>query len=180
MRIVRYSYPNTRSFIPAASTFRQSPWSGLEGEIDRLFESALGSFVGSSATDRFPVDVLEDKDNAYVRAELPGVNRADLGVEVVDGYLNINATRKTKSGENEETFSLNRSVALPGKRERRQGVRRLRERRADRDAAQERRGETEEDRSHRQLSRRRFTHPSSYSETENTFTLIRRNQRCPS
>ena len=113
MRIVRYSYPNTRSFVPAASTFRQSPWSGLEGEIDRLFETALGSFVGASATDRFAVDVLEDKDNAYIRAELPGVNRADLGVEVVDGYLNINATRKAKSGENEETFSLNRSVALP-------------------------------------------------------------------
>jgi HSP20 family protein len=113
MRIVRYSYPSSRSFVPAASNFRQSPWSGLEGEIDRLFESALGSFVGSSAPDRFPVDVLEDKDNAYVRAELPGVNRADLGVEVVDGYLNISATRKTKDGENEETFSLNRSVALP-------------------------------------------------------------------
>jgi HSP20 family protein len=113
MRIVRYSYPSSRSFVPAASNFRQSPWSGLEGEIDRLFESALGSFVGASAPDRFPVDLLEDKDNAYVRAELPGVNRADLGVEVVDGYLNISASQKTKDGESEETFSLNRSVALP-------------------------------------------------------------------
>jgi len=113
MRIVRYSYPSSRSFVPAASNFRQSPWSGLEGEIDRLFESALGSFVGSSSPDRFPVDLLEDKDNAYVRAELPGVNRADFGVEVVDGYLNISASRKTKDGESEKTFSLNRSVALP-------------------------------------------------------------------
>lgn len=109
MRIVRYSYPTNR-FV---SSFRQSPWAGLEGEIDRLFESALGHVVGAPAANRFPVDVLEDKDNAYVRAELPGVNRADLGVEVVDGYLNISATRKTKNGESEETFSLNRSVALP-------------------------------------------------------------------
>lgn len=113
MRIVRYSYPSNRSFSPAAGSFRQSPWTGLEGEIDRLFESALGNVVGSPAPDRFPVDILEDKDNAYVRAELPGVNRADLGVEVVDGYLNISATRKTKNGENEETLSLSRSVALP-------------------------------------------------------------------
>jgi HSP20 family protein len=109
MRIVRYSYPNNR-FV---SSFRQSPWAGLESEIDRLFESTLGNVVGAPSSGRFPVDVLEDKDNAYVRAELPGINRADLGVEVVDGYLNINATRKNKSGESEETFSLNRSVALP-------------------------------------------------------------------
>lgn len=109
MRIVRYSYPNNR-FV---SSFRQSPWAGLEGEIERLFESTLGHVVGAPASGRFPVDVLEDKENAYVRAELPGIDRADLGVEVVDGYLNINATRKTKNGESEETFALNRSVVLP-------------------------------------------------------------------
>ncbi len=109
MRIVRYSYPNNR-FV---SSFRQSPWAGLEGEIDRLFDSALGHVVGAPSSGRFPVDVLEDKDNAYVRAELPGVNRSEIGVEVVDGYLNISATRKTKSGEGEESLSLNRSVALP-------------------------------------------------------------------
>jgi HSP20 family protein len=113
MRIVRYTYPSTRNFVPAVASFRQSPWSGLESEIDRLFESALGHVVGASATDRFPVDIFEDKDNAYVRAELPGVTRADIGVEVVDGYLAINATRKIKTNDNEETFSLNRSVALP-------------------------------------------------------------------
>lgn len=112
MRIVRYNHPSS-SFVSAANRFRQSPWSGLEGEIDRLFEAALGNVVGTSAADRFPVDILEDKDNAYVRAELPGINRADLGVEVVDGCLNISATRKNKEGENEETFSLSRSVALP-------------------------------------------------------------------
>ncbi len=113
MRIIRYSYPSARSFVPAASAFRQSPWAGLEGEIDRLFESALGNGVGASASGRFPVDVYEDKENAYVRAELPGVNRAALGVEVVDGYLNIRATRKVQDGEEADTLSLNRSVVLP-------------------------------------------------------------------
>ena len=32
---------------------------------------------------------------AAALAELPGVNRADINVEVVDGYLTINAARKT-------------------------------------------------------------------------------------
>ena len=108
MRIVRYNYPSYRSVVPA-----RSPWSGLEGEIDRLFESALGDFAGPSAVGRFPVDLYEDKENTYVRAELPGIDRADLGVELVDGSLNIRATRKTREGDREESFTLNRSVSVP-------------------------------------------------------------------
>ncbi|HTJ80001.1 MAG TPA: Hsp20/alpha crystallin family protein [Rariglobus sp.] len=108
MRIVRYNYPSYRSVVPS-----RSPWSGLEGEIDRLFNSALGDFAGSFAPDRFPVDLYEDQENTYVRAELPGIDRADLGVELVDGTLNIRATRKTSVGEKEESFTLNRSVRVP-------------------------------------------------------------------
>jgi HSP20 family protein len=109
MRILRYNYPLTRG----VSSFQQGPWSGLENEIDRLFDSALGNVVGSSSSGRFPVDVYEDKDNAFVRAELPGVDRAAIGVEVADGYLNLSATRKNADGESEESLALSRSIVLP-------------------------------------------------------------------
>ena len=90
MRIVRYSYPSYRT--PAAlGRFPQSPWSGLETEIDRLFETALSSFTDSTAASHFPVDLYEDKDNTYVRAELPGVNRDEINVEMVEDYLTISA-----------------------------------------------------------------------------------------
>lgn len=114
MRLVRYTYPNTRSLVPAYGSAFRNPWSGLESEIDRLFESALGEFTGAPSADRFPVDLYEDKDNAYVRAELPGVNRADINVEMVEEYLTISAGRKTKDGVSEESFSFNRSVTIPG------------------------------------------------------------------
>ena len=87
----------------------RSPGAGLESEVDRLFESALGDFAAPAFAPRFPVDLYEDKDNTYVRAELPGVNRDDINVEMVEGYLNISASRKDK----DETFSLNRSIAIP-------------------------------------------------------------------
>ena len=113
MRLVRYTYPNTRSLSPAYGVYR-NPWSGLEGEIDRLFENALGGFVGAAAgQDRFPVDLYEDKENTYVRAELPGVDRADINVEMVEDYLTITAARKNKEGDNEEAFSFSRSVTIP-------------------------------------------------------------------
>ena len=103
MRLVRYTYPTYRTF----DGFR-SPWSGLETEIDRLFESAVSGFEGNGAAGRFPVDLHEDKDNTYVRAELPGVNRDDINVEMVDGTLTITAARK----EGEESFAFSRSVAI--------------------------------------------------------------------
>lgn len=113
MRIVRYSYPNYRS--PAAlGRLSQSPWSGLENEIDRLFESAFTGLTEGSAT-HFPVDLYEDKDNTYVRAELPGVTRNEINVEMVEDYLTISAARKTPAadGQAEQSFSYSRSVNIP-------------------------------------------------------------------
>jgi HSP20 family protein len=108
MRLVRYTYPSYRNLAPVTG----SPWSGLETEIDRLFENALQDFGGASAPDRFPVDIYEDAHNTYVRAELPGVRREDVNVEMANGYLTIAATRKTGEGENENTLSLSRSVSV--------------------------------------------------------------------
>ena len=100
-RLTRYSYP--------AALFRaRNPWSGLESEIDRLFETALTDLAPAAAP-RFPVDLYEDKDNLYVRAELPGIAREQVNLELVEGYLTLNATRKDEANE----FTFNRSIALP-------------------------------------------------------------------
>jgi HSP20 family protein len=108
MRLVQYTYPSFRT--PA---FRgRSPWFGLESEIDRLFETAFTDF-GATPANRFPVDLYEDENNTYVRAELPGINRDDINVEMTDGYLTIAASRKSGgNGEDEESFSFSRAVSI--------------------------------------------------------------------
>jgi HSP20 family protein len=106
-RIIRYTYPRSASQFPLLAN--RSPWTSLESEVDRLFGSALADFAAPAFAPRFPVDLYEDKDNTYVRAELPGVNRDAINIEMVDGYLNISASGK----QGEESFSLNRSVAIP-------------------------------------------------------------------
>jgi HSP20 family protein len=126
MRLVRYSYPSYRA-VPSFG-FQRSPWAGLEHEIDRLFTTALTD--GATAARQFPVDLYEDKANTYVRAELPGVNRDDINVEMADGALTITATRKTPApstssgqapaataeqatnAQAEESFSFSRSVTI--------------------------------------------------------------------
>lgn len=113
MRIVRYAYPTYRSLAPASAGLSRSPWTGLESEIDRLFESALTGFTDTLSPNQFPVDLYEDKDNTYVRAQLPGLTRDDINVEVVEDYLTISGNRKTKEGEEEQSFSFSRSVSIP-------------------------------------------------------------------
>ena len=106
-RIIRYQQPSGATLFPALA--RRTLWSGFESEIDRMFETALADYAAPTAAPRFPVDLFEDKDNLYVRAELPGVSREAINVEMVEDYLNLNASRK--SGE--ESFSLARSITIP-------------------------------------------------------------------
>jgi HSP20 family protein len=82
--------------------------------MDRLFESALRDFGGTASPEQFPVDIFEDADNTYVRAELPGLKREDINVEMAEGYLTISATQKSeaKDKEAEESFSFCRSVSI--------------------------------------------------------------------
>lgn len=94
MRLVRY-YPNTR----------------FESEIGRLFDSAFTGFAGLGNR-AFPVEFDEDNDNSYIRAELPGVKREDIKVEIEDGTLSLTATRR-QPGDGEQGLTLSRSFTLP-------------------------------------------------------------------
>lgn len=123
MNIVRYTYPSYRRLASGPGRFSRSPWSGLETEIDRLFAAALPAFSGSASDTSFPVDLYEDQNHAYVRAELPGVNRNDIQVEMTDGSLTLTATRKTPAthstgsgqaeGQPEQSSSFSRTLTIP-------------------------------------------------------------------
>ena len=100
-RLIRYAQPF------ATSAYR-SPWTGLDQEIDSLITSALANY-GPDAVRSIPVSLHEDKDNLQVTAELPGVVRDDINVELTDDVLSLSATRK----QGEQTFTFERSFTLP-------------------------------------------------------------------
>ena len=108
MRLIRYTSPYARAQYPV---YGRSPWAGLEAQMDRLFEAALGETAASP--DRFPLDLHEDANATYVRAELPGVSRDAIGVELADGTLHISAKRLLKTNEGEQTVELRRAVTVP-------------------------------------------------------------------
>jgi HSP20 family protein len=115
MTIVRYNYPRTTLTPLARGT---NPWSSFERELDRLFTSAVSDFAvfsNGGDLDHFPVDLFEDADNHFVRAELPGVDRSEINVEMVEGYLTISGKRVVPGADSEaaEALEFTRSLAIP-------------------------------------------------------------------
>lgn len=78
-------------------------WSGfgrlndLRDEIDRLFEAPLAELArGSQLLSGWTpaLDVYEDKDNLYVRAELPGMKKEEIDLSLHEGSLSLSGERK--------------------------------------------------------------------------------------
>ena len=110
MHLIKYSNRNAFQAPRFGGRFGAQD---IENEIDWLFGTALRGLAPSAVGGQFPVDLYEDKDNTYVRAELPGVNRDAISVEMIEGSLSIQASRKEKSAEGEGTVSFNRLVSIP-------------------------------------------------------------------
>src|SRR5215469_6993666 len=96
----------------------------LHDEIDRFFGSPLSELAHTSRllSGWTPaLDLYEDKDNFYAKAELPGMKKEEIELSLHDGSLSISGERKqeTKVEEAEvyrtERFfgRFQRTVTLP-------------------------------------------------------------------
>src|SRR5262249_24312046 len=92
--------------------------------IDRLFEVPLAEFArGARLLSVWtpPMDVHENKDNVYVKVELPGMKKEEIEVSLHDGNLSISGERKSEtkhkdaeSYRSERFFGrFQRTVVLP-------------------------------------------------------------------
>ena len=95
----------------------------LRQEVDRLFD------VFSTGTEPFfsrvypALNVTEDADNLYVRAELPGVKAESLELSVVEGRLLVRGERKTEVEDKSASYHrrereagfFRRTIALPAR-----------------------------------------------------------------
>ncbi|MBW2271393.1 MAG: Hsp20/alpha crystallin family protein [Deltaproteobacteria bacterium] len=95
--------------VPAASS---SPFPALRTEMDRLFEEAFRRFpAGDVAGFLKPsVDISESKKAYTVRAELPGIERDNVSIDVADHRLVIRAEkRQEKEADDEGWHCVERS-----------------------------------------------------------------------
>ncbi len=71
----------------------------LHDELDRLFEGPLAELARTSQlmSGWTPaLDLYEDKDNLFVKAELPGMKREEIEVSLHEGTLSISGERKSE------------------------------------------------------------------------------------
>ena len=96
--------------VPVARRGR-SPWSDmsrLQREMESLF-GTVGGFTGSQDLWAPPVDVEETPDHLVFRAELPGMSREDIDIELEDGVLTIQGEKKEEErDENAQGLLLER------------------------------------------------------------------------
>jgi len=74
--------------------------STLQDEIERLFETPFPELAATSQTLNGwtpRLDVFEDKENLYVKAELPGMKREDIELSLHDGTLSLSGERKSET-----------------------------------------------------------------------------------
>jgi HSP20 family protein len=116
MSLIRYQSPELNPW----SAFDRLP--SLRDELNRLFDFALptrdsGLFSGWTPA----LDVFDEKDNFVVKAELPGMKKEDIDINVHNGVLTISGERKHDTEKKEgQTFRseryfgrFQRSLTLP-------------------------------------------------------------------
>ncbi len=97
-------------------------WAQMRRQLDRLFEDATAPYQRLQAG-VFPlINLTEDKNNYYVRAELPGVKAKELDIQATVNSLAITGERKIASEEQSaryhrrerEAGKFSRMIGLPG------------------------------------------------------------------
>jgi HSP20 family protein len=96
----------------------------LQTEMNRVFDAFFGNRPGKGGTAQRWVpamDLVEDKHNLVLRADLPGLSEDDVIIEVKDGVLTISGERKTEEKKEDEGYyrverafgRFSRSLTLP-------------------------------------------------------------------
>jgi HSP20 family protein len=92
----------------------------MRQQLDRMFDDSPKQRVSAGV---FPLlNLTEDKDNYYIRAELPGVKGDELDIQVTGKNLSISGERKIAAEEEgakyhrreREAGTFSRMVGLPG------------------------------------------------------------------
>lgn len=103
-----------------------SPFGEIERirqEMNRLQDVFARGLAGETPAGVFPLmNVTEDKESFYVRAELPGIKADELDISVTEDTLSVSGERKLPTEDEKATYhrrerdagSFSRVVTLPG------------------------------------------------------------------
>jgi HSP20 family protein len=95
----------------------------MRQQMDNLLNRVSDGGLPGLNAGVFPsINLTEDKDHYYIRAELPGVSADELNLQVTGNNLSISGERKIETEKDEvryhrkerEAGKFSRAVSLPG------------------------------------------------------------------
>lgn len=95
----------------------------IRQEMNRLQDAFTRGLMGERAAGVFPLmNVTEDKNSYYIRAELPGIKAGDLNITVTEDSLSVSGERSLPTEDEKATYHrrereagrFSRLVTLPG------------------------------------------------------------------
>lgn len=113
--LVRHSWPSRPAFDNAFAGFEH-----LRREMQRLLDSPSGADDVASGVFP-PMNVTQDGDNFYLRAEVPGINASELSITAVKNRISIAGKRDIPNEKERVSYhrkerpegSFNRTLTLP-------------------------------------------------------------------
>ena len=115
--LVRRVWPSRPTFESPFADFEQ-----LRQQMLRLFDAVGGNAFGEERSSVFPpMNITQDNDNYYVRAEVPGVVAKDLDVSALGRRLTITGKREIAKENDKVSYhrkeraggEFSRTVTLP-------------------------------------------------------------------
>jgi len=117
--LLRRVWPSRPGFDNPFADFDQ-----LRREMLRVFDTVTGGEVagGLPAGVFPPMNVTQDNDNFYVRAEVPGIKPSDLSISAMRDQVSISGKREISHEQGKVTYhrseraggEFSRAVTLPG------------------------------------------------------------------
>jgi HSP20 family protein len=116
--LVRHVWPSR----PALSNVFADLENHRRREMFRLWESLADDSVAEGTTGAFPpMNVTQDDNHFYVRAEVPGIRASDLSISAVRNRITISGRREIPQEHERVSYhrkeradgTFNRTIALP-------------------------------------------------------------------
>ena len=115
--LVRRVWPSRPTFESSFSDFDQ-----IRREMLRLLDAATGDGAPQPGAGVFPpMNITQDDDNFYLRAEVPGINPGELSISALRNRVSISGKREIPREHDRVSYhrrerpegAFNRAVTLP-------------------------------------------------------------------
>lgn len=90
----------------------QDPFSGIDSLLEQFGRGFRNTFSDAVGSRQMPVNLYANEDEYEVRAELPGVRKSDVSVEIENAVLEIKATRESSEDDAKSQISFVRRITV--------------------------------------------------------------------